>query len=423
MADARVAPSTLRGILHVPPSKSHTLRAILFASLARGTSRIDNYLPSPDTTSMIEAMRLLGANIEILPKTLLIHGLGGPPKIAEDVIQCGNSGQVLRFVGALAGLIPHHTIITGDASIRRNRPVNPLLEGLKQWGAVAYSARGDGFAPIIIKGPFTQKKATIQGEDSQPVSGLLIAAAFAPHPLELHVVNPGEKPWIDLTLHWFKKLNIPFQAQNHTHYRMEGNAKLEAFDYTVPGDFSTAAFPIAAALITRSELTLENIDRSDVQGDKAIIPLLEKMGARFSINDRTLKVHAPTKLRGIKVDINDFVDALPILAVIGCFAEGTMELTGAATARSKESDRIACIAKELKKMGGDIEEKPDGLLIRSSPLRGAILESHRDHRLGLALSVAALGAEDESTIQGIECAAKTYPNFIEDFCAIGAKFS
>ena len=100
-----------------------------------------------------------------------------------------------------------------------------------------------------------------------------------------------------------------------------------------------------------------------------------------------------------------------------------MELTGAATARSKESDRIACIAKELKKMGGDIEEKPDGLLIRSSPLRGAILESHRDHRLGLALSVAALGAEDESTIQGIECAAKTYPNFIEDFCAIGAKFS
>jgi len=422
MADFVIRPSSLNGTLIVPPSKSHTLRAVLFAALAHGMSRIEQYLPSPDTHAMIEAVRLLGADVEQKGTTLTVRGLGGAPQVADDVIQCGNSGQVLRFVGALAGLMPQYTILTGDASIRSNRPIRPLLDGLNQLGAEAHSARGDGFAPIVIKGPLKNRYAKVDGADSQPVSGLLIAGALSPQGLELDVVNPGEKPWVALTLHWFKQLNIPYQQEGFTKYRLPGNARIKGFDYTVPGDFSTAAFPLAAALVTRSTLTLENIDMSDVQGDKALLFVLEKMGAKFTFKGRTLTIH-PSQLKGMRIDINDFVDALPILAVIGCYAEGTTEITGATIARRKESDRIACITKELKKMGASIEEKPDGLIVHNSPLRGATVDAHRDHRLGMALSVAALGAAGESVIQGTECIAKTYPNFTRDFQAIGVSIS
>lgn len=418
MADYRIEPSTIGGKLAIPASKSHNLRAILFGALADGTTRISNYLPSPDTQAMVNAVRHLGAEVHVFRDEIQVTGgnLQGP----ADVIQCGNSGMVLRFVGALGGLLPNYTILTGDYSIRHNRPVAPLLEGLNQLGAFATSSRQNGYAPILVKGPFTNGKATIDGADSQPVSGLLIAAAFAPHPIELYVKNPGEKPWVDLTLNWLTRLGIPFEREGYTYYRLEGNSKIEPFSYSIPGDFSTAAFPIAAALLTGSELTIENLDMEDCQGDKQIIPILEQMGARFTTAQNSITIH-PSTLKGIKIDINDCIDALPILAVVGCFAEGTTEIVGAAIARKKESDRISCIATELKKMGADIEERADGLVIKKSDLHGAALHSHHDHRIALALAVAALCAHSQSALNDVECIEKTYPTFFDDFIAIGAK--
>ena len=408
------------GQLTIPPSKSHTLRAILFAALASGTSHIQDYLPSPDSLAMIKAVTLLGARVEINQNCLTVHG--GKLSSPDEVIDCGNSGLVLRFIGAIAALLPHYTILTGDASIRNNRPVKPLLDALTQLGATAISSRGNDRAPMMIKGPITKGTATLDGSDSQPVSGLLIAGALAPHPIDLHVTNPGEKPWVDLTLDWFDRLGIKYQRTGYTHYRVEGNTQLAPFTYRVPGDFSSAAFPIAAALITNSELTLHNVDMNDAQGDKAIISILQQMGARFTVGDQFLKVEKGCKLKGIKIDINDFIDALPILSVIGCFAEGTTELYNGAMARNKESDRIFSIARELRKMGANIEERLDGVIIHHSSLHGAELESHSDHRILFSLSVAALAANGHTTIFGIECGAKTIPNFYEDFLSIGAKF-
>ena len=418
-----IDPSALQGQLEIPSSKSHTLRAIVFGALAKGASVIRNYLPSPDSFAMIEAVRQLGAIVEISDKSLTIHGCDGIFKPASDVIQCGNSGLVLRLIGALAALIPHYTILTGDASIRHNRPIKPLLKGLNDLGAFAVSSRGDDHAPIVVKGPFTRFSATVDGSDSQPISGLLIAGAFSKNPLELHVLNPGEKPWIDLTLDWLKRFAIPYSMDNYTHYRVEGNTKIDGFNYTVPGDFSSAAFPIAAALATDSELMLCNIDMSDIQGDQAIIPLLEQMGAKFVIDSqkRTLTIQKGSRLQGRRIDINDMIDALPILAVIACFAEGTTELFNGAIARKKESDRIHAIATELKKMGADIEELPDGLRIRKSALKGTSLQSYHDHRIAMSLTVASLAAEGQSQLTGTECIAKTYPTFCEDFQSIGAK--
>ncbi len=415
----RVAPSQLHGEITVPSSKSHTLRAILFASFAKGSSLIENPLDSPDTTAMIQAMEQLGAKIIKKKGSFEIHGFK-EPKVPHDIIQCGNSGQVLRFVGAIAGNLPGYTILTGDHSIRHNRPVLPLLDGLNQLGANAFSTKGDGFAPIIVKGPFNKEYAKIDGADSQPVSGLLIAAAFASHPITIEVVNLGEKPWIDLTLDWFRRLGIAY-CDNGS-YAMKGSSIIEPFHYKVPGDFSSAAFPIAAALITDSELTINNLDVTDIQGDKAIIAILQKMGAKISIEERKITVHKGTNLYGTQIDINDLIDALPILTVVGCFANSPTHIFNGAIARKKESDRISCITSELRKMGARIEEKPDGLIVYPSKLKGANLHSYQDHRLALSLSVAAMGADSMSQITGFESVIKTYPTFIEDFTKIGATF-
>lgn len=420
-----IKPSVLSGNLTVPPSKSHTIRAILFAALAKGTSYIENFLQSPDTQAMITAVRLLGAQVDVYSNSLKIRGCAGKIRSFQDVIQCGNSGQVLRFIGALSGLVPYYTVLTGDASIRGQRPIQPLIDGLTQLGAFAVSSLDNGYAPLIIKGPLRNSIAYVDGEDSQPISGLLMAAAFASHPIELYVSNPGEKPWIDLTLSWFEKFGIPYQRKDYSYYRLEGHSQIDAFSYYVPGDFSTAAFPIVAALVTGSELKLHGLDMQDCQGDKAIIPLLEKMGGSFEIDhqNKTITTLAGAHLQGIRVDINDFVDALPILAVLGCFAQGCTEITNASIARKKETDRIHLIVKELKKMGACIQEREDGLIVEKSALNGANLEAHQDHRLGLALTMAALAAKSPSKISGAECIAKTYPCFDEDFTSIGALIS
>jgi 3-phosphoshikimate 1-carboxyvinyltransferase len=417
----QIEPSSLGGSIHLPSSKSHTLRAILFAALSQGTCHIENYLPSPDTYAMIDAVKSLGASVCITPSSLKITGVCGCLKKAQTTIDCGNSGLVLRLIGALSALTKEKTILTGDHSICSNRPVMPLIDALTQLGVKAYSLHDNHFAPICIEGPFTQSTATIDGADSQPVSGLLIAASFAPYPVEINVVNPGEKPWVDLTCDWLKKMGISFERKGYTYYRLQGSAKIAPFSYTVPGDFSTAAFPIAAALLTQSQITLHNVDMSDVQGDKAIIPLLEKMGAKFTIENHSLTVHPVPCLQGISVDINDMIDALPILAVIGCFSHGKTEVFGAAIARKKESDRISCIVKELKTMGADIEEKPDGFIVHRSLLSGANLFSHHDHRIALSLAVAALAAKTPSTLLNTKCIEKTYPDFVGNFQKIGAR--
>lgn len=421
MADFIIEPSQLAGELHIPPSKSHTLRAILFASLAKGRSLIEQYIDSPDTNAMIEAVRLLGAKVTVLQNVLEIEGVNGKPKLPEDVIQCGNSGIVFRFIGAIAGLIPGYTVITGDHSIRYNRPIKPLLNALNELGAFATSTRGNDFAPVIMKGPIVNNKAHLDGTDSQPVSALLIAAAFAPHAIELFITNPGETPWIDLTLHWLQKFHIPVIAKNYSYYQLSGNAQIEGFHYKVPGDFSTAAFAIAAAIITQSPLTLHNLNFEDPQGDKVIIALLQKMGANIKIDDQKIFIGKGHSLMGTKIDVNGFIDALPILAVIACFAKGRTEIINGKSARHKESDRIYAIVRELKKMGAQIQETPEGILVEPSSLHGAELDSHNDHRIALSLSIAALAAKKPSLIRRVDCIEKTYRHFASDFRKIGAK--
>ncbi|MDN3506438.1 MAG: 3-phosphoshikimate 1-carboxyvinyltransferase [Simkaniaceae bacterium] len=406
----------LKGQIAVPPSKSHCLRAVLFAMLGSGVTRIENVLKSPDLEAMLDAISLFGAKVEREGSSLAIEGHFKP---ASDTIDAGNSGQVLRFIGAIAALLPSYTMITGDASIRSRRPVKPLLTALRGLGVLAESALGDGHAPITVRGPMHSGTTRLNGEDSQPVSGLLIATSFLDGHSEIVVDNPGETPWIDLTLDWIRRLGGAVTHENYSLYRVKGGLSYSGFTYTVPGDFSTAAFPIAAALITGSHLEITGLDPDDVQGDKELITILQSMGAQIRWEEKRLIVE-PSKLKGLFIDVNTCIDALPILAVIGCFADGVTTLYNGKIAREKESDRISAICTELKKMGAHIQEEPDGLVIQTSTLNGADLESYRDHRIALSLAVAALGATSPSKLSGAECIQKTYPNFAKDFSSIGA---
>lgn len=414
---ARIQASSLRGIHKIPPSKSQTMRALIFASLSKGRSIIRNYLHSPDTDAMIQACRLLGAQIKVMPHSLEVEGGLRP---AEDVIQAGNSGLVLRFIGAVSALTSGYTVVTGDPSIRHRRPVKPLLDGLTQLGGFAVSSRGDEHAPIIIKGPLKGGTALIEGEDSQPVSGLLMAAAFTPGKTELFVTNPGEKPFVELTLSWFDRLGIPYENDAYEKYIIPGHAEIEGFDYFVSADWSSAAYPIAAALITNSELTLEGVDFNDAQGDKDLVTLLQEMGAKFHIEGHSLTVLPGSRLKGCKIDISRFIDAITLLPVIGCFAEGTTEIVGGKIARFKECDRISSIVSELKKMGAKIEEREDGMTIEQSSLQGAWTQSYADHRMAMSLTVAGLAAEGETVISGVEAVAKSFPGFFDALRELGA---
>jgi 3-phosphoshikimate 1-carboxyvinyltransferase len=371
---------------------------------------------------MIEACCSFGAKIHIEGSTVQIEGVGGRILQTENVIDAGNSGIVLRFCTAVGALASKPVVITGDYSIRHQRPMKQLLKGLRELGVQADAMRGDEYAPVILKGPLRPGTAFIEGSDSQPVSALLIASAFAEGPVEIFVENPGEKPWVDMTLGWLDFLQIPYVNHSYEHFRLQGRALYNGFDYAVPGDLSSAAFPIAAALITGSELLVKNIDLDDSQGDKEFIFNLQKMGAHFTINRQaqTLLIKKGNILRGKTIDMNNCIDAITTLAVVGCFSIGETKIVNARVAREKECDRIKCMATELKKMGGDIEELEDGLVIRQSKLSGGMLNSYNDHRMAMSLALAAMGAKGPSIIGPVDCVGKTFPTFARDFSALGA---
>lgn len=419
MKSYKVSPSMLSGCITASPSKSQTMRAVLFASMATGKSIIRNGLASPDVDAMIEACRKLGAEITRSENILEISGVSGKPKIPDDVIDAGNSGQVLRFVGAIAALTAGYTVITGDHSVRFNRPVKPLMEGLSHLGAECFSTKCDDHAPIIIKGPISAGSTYLDGADSQPVSALLMAAVFMPGTTEIIVKNPGEKPWVNLTLNWLDRLGVHYSNENYERLIVTGNSTILGFEYTVPGDFSSVAYPIVAALITGSEIAINNIDMNDAQGDKKIIEALCKMGAVIEVFENTIIVKGEGRLLGCDFDVNDYIDAVTILAVAGCYAKGTTTLTNAFIARKKESDRLSTITRELKKMGADIIETEDSLIVRGSKIKGANCISHNDHRIAMSCAVAALGAEGESIISEIDCVRKSYPSFLNDMNILG----
>ncbi len=371
---------------------------------------------------MLSTIQQFGAKVLFQNDTLIeILGTGGNLHSPEDIVDAKNSGQVLRFMGALASLLPTYTVLTGDLSIRKNRSVKPLLEGIRQLGGFAESCLQNDTAPILIKGPIKPGQATIYGEDSQPVSALLMACSFLPSSTELIIKNAGEKPWIKLTLYWMDLLDLKYEQKDCEHFTIQGNGHYKGFDLSMPGDLSSAAFPAAAALITGSSITLSNVDTDSAQGDVEFFEILKKMGAHLehTPSTKSLLIQNTGELLGGAFDINNCIDAIPILTTIGCFCKKPLVLTNAAIARKKESDRISVMAKELGKMGALIEEREDGLTIYPSNLKGTAVSSFKDHRVAMSLAIAGLGATGLTFIKDIACIKKSYPTFSKDLQSLG----
>ncbi|NLW86191.1 MAG: 3-phosphoshikimate 1-carboxyvinyltransferase [Planctomycetes bacterium] len=413
----------LRGVIKIPPNKSHSFRAMIMASLAEGVSRIMAPAISNDWMLGAEAMEMFGAHVE--PKAggvWEIIGTGGKLRTPEDVINCGNSGIILRFFTALGACCEGFTVLTGDNSLRHIRPCQPLIDALNSLGAWAVSSKGDGHAPLLVRGRLKGGRAEIDGTDSQPVSALLMACSLAEAPTDLVVHNPGEKPWVGVTLEWLKRCGAEFSNQDYSHYRIRGKSRWKGFEARIPLDWSAALYPIVAALITPgSEVQVPGMDLDDSQGDKLVIDVLREMGADIQVRDGVV-IARSSSLKGMTIDCNNFIDQFMLLAVVGAFAEGQTELTNASICRQKECDRISEIVKALRMMGASVQEKPDGIVIKGGRLRGARVDSAHDHRMVMTIAVAALAADGDTTIYNIDCVKKTFPAFVDQMQGLGVDF-
>ncbi|MDR2435095.1 MAG: 3-phosphoshikimate 1-carboxyvinyltransferase [Treponema sp.] len=449
-----VKPRRFSGLVRIPASKSHTIRQLLIASLAGGVSEIRYPLDSLDARSCAAACRVLGAGVtehretdplcpnpaDAKGKKLVrytIRGNGGftlfRHSISSRLIDVGNSGTTLYLALAAAALGSVPFEFTGDGQIRR-RSAGPLLEALAGLGVRAESANNKGCVPIIIQGPWKGGAVSLPCPTSQYLSALLLAAPLAPVGTITVIKVPllNEKPYIEMTLSYLQAQGIPFEAAaDLSRFVIPGGSSWKPLSRSVPGDFSSAAFPACAAAVSGGPVTILGLDPDDPQGDKFFFDMLAQMGcmvewkhvetdkAAFpggSESAWSLTVSRSGPLRGGVFDLNATPDLLPAAAVTAAFARGDTALVNVAHARIKETDRVAVMVRELAKLGVNCTERPDGLVIHGGAgtgISGGAVDGHGDHRIVMAFAAAALGASGPVGITSAESAAVTYPGFLE----------
>lgn len=414
-----VEPSNLNGEINIPASKSHTIRAVFISSLADGVSEVINPLESADGLSAVEACRSLGAEIELLNDKWIIHGTGGNISAVKKIIDVGNSGTTARFCTGSASLGKDLITITGDDQTRK-RPMQSLIDALNNLGADIKSIENNGRLPISVTGRLRGGKTEVSGMTSQFISSLLLNCPLSDGDSEIYVKELNEKPYVGITMWWLNKQGIIYKEENLERFFIKGRQSYKPFKERVPADFSSATFFLCAGAVTNSGITLKGLDMNDTQGDKRVVNILKDMGANINVTGKGIEVKGGN-LRGMEIDMNDIPDALPAMSVVGCIAEGTTILRNVPQARLKETDRIAVMREELSKMGADIEELPDGLIIRKSKLSGARVSGHSDHRAVMSLSVAGLIAEGRTEIETAEAINITFPDFVDLMIKSGAK--
>ncbi|MFZ7138733.1 MAG: 3-phosphoshikimate 1-carboxyvinyltransferase [archaeon] len=410
--------TALKGVVCAPPSKAYTHRMVIAASLSEGTSKIFNPLISDDTQATLEAVKALGAEVELQENCWAIHG-HETVKTPKNPIDCRESGSTLRFMIPVAALASGASKFLFGASFTR-RPVEPLLESLKELG-VDSDIPNDS-SVVVCGGGIKGGKTSIRGDvSSQFISGLLFACPKASQDTDITVSTPLEsKGYVEMTLEVLDEYGFQGAVTNDlSGLWIPSNQSFVPCDSVVPGDFSSVAFLFAAAVVTQSQITVNRLMYQTAQGDRAILQILKDMGAKIKVNEDSVEVHGKS-LVGVDIDARDIPDLVPVCAVLACYAKGTSKIFNAQRLRFKESDRLASISAELKKMGADIKVNEDGLTITGGrQLVGATVDPHNDHRIAMSCAVAALGAKGETKIQNVECINKSYPKFFNDLRALG----
>jgi len=422
--EVTVHPGSVAGTVTAPPSKSYTHRAILAGGYA-DTTQLHAVLDSADTRATARAVTAFGGAVTWRADTVSVEGFDGQPGVPADVIDCANSGTTTRLATATAALADGTTVITGDASLRQ-RPQGPLLDAIDQLGGTAYSTRGDGCAPLVVTGPIDGGTATIPGDvSSQFVTALLFAGAATDTGIEVALTTPlRSAPYVDITRDLLDAFAVT-TAATADGYRVDGGQSFTppTDGYPVPGDFSSISYLGAAAAIAGGDgVTIEGAHPS-AQGDTAIVEILAELGAGVDW-DRAGGVltvdRAP--LSGVTVSVADTPDLLPTIAVLGAVADGTTRITDCEHVRYKETDRVAVMADRLAAMGATVEEHETELVVHGgeTTLTGAHVDGAGDHRIVMALAVAALAADGPTTITGADDVAVSYPGFFDALAALGA---
>jgi 3-phosphoshikimate 1-carboxyvinyltransferase len=406
-----------RGRFQLPGDKSISHRLAILAALARGESSIDNFSTAADCDSTLACLASLGVGIERNANRVVIRG-GGPEGLRETraPLNAGNSGSTLRMLaGVLAGR-PFRTILTGDASLRR-RPVERVAAPLRAMGAAVTTHEG--------RPPLTVQGGTLQGIHwDLPVASAQVKTAVLLAGLQAGATTTVREPSAsrDHTERWLPAFGVPVE-RSPLSASVRGGAVLSPLDATVPGDVSSAAFLVVAALVLPdSEAVIENVLLNPLR--TAYLEVLRQMGASITMGV-TRETPEPvgwiearsSRLAGVVVPpdlVPALVDEIPALAIAAAHAKGNFTVSGAAELRVKESDRIAALCEGLAQLGADIEERPDGFLMTGGrPLSGAAVRSHGDHRIAMALSVAALTADGTTEIDDTDCVAVSFPQFYD----------
>jgi 3-phosphoshikimate 1-carboxyvinyltransferase len=395
----------------VPGSKSLSNRALVVASLADGPSLLTNVLHSDDTRYMMTHLRSLGVTLQPSDDQVTIDGQAGRFASREATFFCGNAGTTVRFLTALCALVPGAQTISGDERMQ-SRPIQDLVEALTGLGVDVQAT--DGCPPVTVgTGVLRGGHVRVQAQrSSQYLSGLLMIAPYAEQPVTLEVIGDMvSESYIDLTLDIMAAFGITVDRPQRRLFNIP-RGRYQGRSFAIAGDATSAGYWWALAAMTGSRICVGNVDAASRQGDLELLPILERMGCQLSY-DHGISVQGPASLRSPGViDMNRLPDGVMTLAVLAAVAQGETQIVNVANLRIKESNRLAALVHELRRVGILAEELPDGLRIQGGIPHGAVIETYADHRM--AMSFAILGARMPGIeIRGPECVSKSYPTFFE----------
>ena len=410
-----IKPAPLSGKVMIPPSKSLSHRAIIAASLASGKSVISNVLYSNDIKATIEAMRALGATIDEYEDSLVIYG--SKVKRVKNVINAGESGSTIRFMIPIALVNGSFMEFRGENHLVK-RPLDTFFEIFDDQG-IKYE-RGEDYLPLKVYSGLKSGIFKIRGDiSSQFITGLLYALPLLDGDSKIIITtNLESKGYIDLTLDMLKKYGITIENKDYKEFIVKGNQVYRPYDYTIEGDFSQSAFFLVADCLG-ADIKLLAMNMDSHQGDKKILKDIEDFHSKIHFEDEILFAEKGNTL-GATIDFSQSPDLGPALTVLAALSDGTSEFINAGRLRIKECDRITSMKEELEKMGASIIEHEEGRTIHGvKMLHGAVLDSHNDHRVAMALAMASLKTNGEIKILNAGCVSKSYPNFWSVFEKLG----
>jgi 3-phosphoshikimate 1-carboxyvinyltransferase len=408
-----VEPSGIKGQIKAPASKSMTQRAIAAALLADGQSIIFNPSYCDDSLAAMSIAVGLGARLEPKPGELRIQGAR---ILKEPKLNCGESGLAIRMFSPIAALFPAEITMVGANSLKK-RPMSMIEEALSQLGVKCTST--EGFLPLTIHGPIIGGTCVIDGSvSSQLLTGLLMALPLAGNDSVIKVKNLKSKPYIDMTIQILRSFGITIQNSDHELFNIPGNQKYIPKKYTVESDWSGGAFLLVAGAIN-GQLILQGLRSDSKQSDMAVLKALESAGASMKINDDQIVI-SKSELKAFDFDATESPDLFPPLVALASYCKGVSVIKGVSRLIHKESNRAIALQEEFGKMGIAIEINDDLMKITGGQPVSARVESHDDHRIAMAVAVAALGATGKITIRDSQCVAKSYPGFFDDLRHLGA---